>query len=58
MVTLEGDEDQNDELDCIVQRQANKYGEDDLEAKGVTCVTCMYLSMRYPINDIVLTYLR
>jgi hypothetical protein len=46
MVALESDKNQNDKFNSIVQGQANEYGDDDLEAKRITCVAYVQQSIR------------
>ena len=44
MISLEGDQDQDDEFDCVIQSQTKEYGDDDFEWKGIAGVTCLLVN--------------
>lgn len=44
MITLEGNQDQDDEFDCVIQSQTKEYGDDDFEGEGIAGVTCILVN--------------
>jgi hypothetical protein len=47
MIALEGNQDQDDEFDCVIQRQTKEYGNDNFEGEGIACVTCILVNYSY-----------
>jgi hypothetical protein len=47
MITLEGNQNQDDEFDCVIQSQTKEYGDDDFEGEGIAGVTCILVNYRY-----------
>ena len=50
MVSLERDQDENNEFDSVVQRQTEEYCDDNLKAERVSCVTCGWSTMHSTVK--------